>query len=87
MNTDRMVEEITDTQIRALRREAAAAGDELLVVMCRVALAHGLTVIVDPRRHRGALEAMGIIPEHVDADVRARAECARVIAESTGALR
>ena len=30
---------------------------------------------------RGDLEVLGIIPEHVGADLAARAECARVIAD------
>jgi hypothetical protein len=32
--------------------------------------------------HRAELRALGIIPEHIDADVRARADCARVIAQA-----
>jgi len=73
---------ITDSQIRRLRREAAAAGDDLQVLICRIALASGLTETVDPGDHRSALESLGIIPEHIDADVRARAECASVIADA-----
>jgi hypothetical protein len=72
---------ITDRQIRALRDTAAAAGDEAQVIICDIALASGLADMIDPGEHRAALRALGIIPEHVDADVRARAECARVIAQ------
>jgi hypothetical protein len=72
---------ITDRQIWALRDEAAAAGDEAQVIICDIALASGLADMIDPGEHRAALRALGIIPEHVDADVRARAECARVIAQ------
>lgn len=76
------IDTITDSQIRSLRREAAAAGDDMQVLICRIALAGGLTATVDPGEHRAALEAIGIIPEHIDADVLARAACARVIAEA-----
>jgi hypothetical protein len=72
---------ITDRQIWALRDEAAAAGDEAQVIICDIALTFGLADMIDPGEHRAALEALGIIPEHIDADVRARAECARVIAQ------
>lgn len=72
---------ITDLQIWALRDEAAAAGDEAQVIICDIALASGLADMIDPGEHRAALEAIGIIPEHIDADLRARAECARVIAQ------
>jgi len=73
---------ITDEQIEALRQEAGQAGDCLQVMVCDIALADGLTEIVDPGRHRSALEALGIIPEHIGADMQARAECASVIAEA-----
>jgi hypothetical protein len=75
---------ITDRQIRALRDEAAAAGDEAQVIICDIALASGLTDMIDPGEHRAELQSLGIIPEHIDADVRARAECARVIAQGQG---
>ena len=74
--------EITDEQIETLRTEAATAGDMLQVTICDIALASGLTDVVDPGEHRAALEAIGIISEHIDADVVARAECARVLADS-----
>jgi hypothetical protein len=73
---------VTNHQIKQLRREAASAGDTVQVLICRIALASGLTDVVDPGTHRDALEAIGIIPEHIDADVMARAECARVIADA-----
>lgn len=76
-------ETITDEQIETLRSEAAAAGDLLMVDICTIALVSGLADIAKIRpEHRADLEQLGIIPEHVDADVRARAECARVIAEA-----
>ena len=72
--------DITDEQIEALRAEAAAAGDMVQVAICDVALASGLADVAEiPHETRAPLEAIGIIPEHVDADVRARGECARVI--------
>lgn len=71
---------ITDEQIETLRDEASEAGDLLQVAICDVALATGLSEIADvPHEYRIELEALGIIPEHVGADVVARAECARVI--------
>lgn len=72
---------ITDEQIETLRDEAAQAGDLAMVAICDVALAQQLDEIAEVDDSvRGALEAKGIIPEHVNADVKARAECARVIA-------
>jgi hypothetical protein len=73
---------ITDRQIWALRDEAAAAGDEAQVIICDIALTRGLADMIDPGEHRAELRALGIIPEHIDADVRARADCARVIAQA-----
>ena len=75
---------ITDTQIHSLRREALAHGDDLMALVCSIALAGALTEYVDPGDHRAALEALGIIPEHIDADLRARAECARAINAGKG---
>ena len=71
---------ITTKQIRALMAEAGEAGDLAMVAICCVALAQGLDDIADVGEQRAALEQMGIIPEHVGARDRARAECARVIA-------
>jgi hypothetical protein len=73
-------DEITDEQIEQLRTEAAQAGDMAMVAICDVALAQHLDEIADVDDSvRSALEAKGIIPEHVNADVLARAECERVI--------
>ena len=74
---------ITDEQIESLRAEAEAAGDDLQVAICDIALATELGQIADiDETLRADLEERGIIPEHVNADVVARAECARVIAEA-----
>ena len=74
---------ITDRQIRTLRAEAVAAGDSLQVAICDVALATGIAAIAEiDESVRGDLEVLGIIPEHVGADLAARAECARVIADA-----
>ncbi len=74
---------ITDEQIEQLRDEAAQANDFLTVSVCNVALATGLADVAEIDEDlRSDLEAIGIIPEHIDSDVRARAECARVIAEA-----
>lgn len=83
MTTHTTIDTITDDQIETLRDEAGAAGDLVQVAICDVALAGGLAEIAEiPHETRAALEALGIIPEHIDADVRARAECARVIADA-----
>lgn len=84
MTTTTETIEITDEQIEALMTEAAEDGDDLQVIICRIALATGLDETVDPGEHRSALEALGIIPEHIDADCVARDECARVIADADG---
>jgi hypothetical protein len=78
---------VSDAQIEALMTAAGQAGDQVQVALCLVALErdwdedvcedHALCV----ERRRG-LERLGIIPEHVDGDVLARAECARVIADA-----
>lgn len=74
--------EITDEQIETLRSEAAQAGDTLQVALCDVALASGLTYIAEVGEHRAELETLGVVPEHVDADVRARELCAQAIADA-----
>lgn len=82
MSTNDMIElglSVDDEQIEALRAEAGEAGDLLHVALCNVALAGVLGEIADVGDQHGALVAMGIIPEHVDADVRARAACATAI--------
>lgn len=76
---------ITDHQIRALRREARDAGDTVQALICDIALSTALHAPpVEIGEHRAKLETLGIIPEHVDADVRARAICADVITENQG---
>ena len=78
-------ETITTRQIRALRREAAAAGDMMQVAICNVALADGLGDIAEiDESVRGDLESVGIIPEHVGADVAARQMCADAINAGQG---
>jgi len=80
---------ITDSQIRALESEAAKAGDILQVAICRIALATGLTEIADLSdlpHVRADLERMGIVPEHIWADDRARAECARVMDDAAAMM-
>lgn len=75
------IETLTDRQIRGLRREAATAGDRAMVAICDVALQLAEIADID-HEVRADLERLGIIPEHVDADGRARAEIARVIADA-----
>lgn len=70
---------ITDRDIRMLCAEANHSNDDLQATICAVALAGGLGEIADVEPHRSALETLGIIPEHVDADVRARQLCADAI--------
>lgn len=76
------IDTLTDDQIEALRAESVAAGDLLMTAICDVALLGELDRIADVDEQRAALEAMGIIPEHVGADVIARREIARVIADA-----
>ena len=83
MTTTTTTATITDRQIRTLRAEAVAAGDSLQVAICDVALATGIATIAEIEESvRADLEVLGIIPEHVGADLAARAECARVIADA-----
>jgi hypothetical protein len=70
---------ITDRDIRMLAAEANHANDDLQATICAVALSGGLGEITDVEPHRSALEVLGIIPEHVDADIRARQLCADAI--------
>lgn len=74
---------VTDEQIDSLMTSAGQAGDQLQVAIC--AIATGRTDDDDYARiigeQRRGLERLGIIPEHIDADVRARSECAKVIAD------
>jgi hypothetical protein len=74
--------EVTDYQIETLRNEAAQAGDTLQVALCDVALASGLTDMAEVGEHRAELETLGIVPEHIDADVRARELCAQAVANA-----
>ena len=74
---------ITDEQIETLRTEAGQAGDALMVQICSIALSDldlDTTAVAIDERSRSALERKGIIPEHVNCDMMARKECARVIA-------
>lgn len=72
---------ITDEQIETLSDEADAAGDATTVALCAVALATGLgeTAEIEPAQ-RATLERLGVIPEHVGADVAAREILTRQIA-------
>jgi len=80
----RVVSAITDQQIEELRKQAAEAGDLAQVWICDLAL-HG--DVADPdtlvgafdRGTRARLRAMQLAD---DARVRARAECARLIADA-----
>lgn len=75
-----------DDDIRALRAEAAKAGDLLQVALCDVALATGLTEIAEiPHSQRAPLERLGIVPEHTDADLKARRLCLAAMAEARAA--
>jgi len=71
---------VTEEQIEDLMRAAGQAGDEVQVAVCLVALGREEDELVDAQR--GPLERLGIIPEHIDADVRAQAKCAEVIADA-----
>ena len=74
---------LTDAQIEALRAESAAAGDLLTAAICDVALVGDLDRIADVDDHLAGLERLGIIlPGHIEADVLARREIVRVIAEA-----
>lgn len=74
---------ITDTQIKALRREARTAGDEKMVAICTVALTPDLGAIADiDDAMWSELEAIGIYVARLDASDVARVECARVIADA-----
>jgi hypothetical protein len=86
MNIDEIYPDVTDRQIRALRREANSAGDLLQVAICDIALASGIGDIAPiDETLRAELESLGIIPESVSADTVARAECARAISEARAA--
>lgn len=76
----------TNRQIRALRQEAGEAGDLITVAICDVALATRLGQVAEiDESVRSDLEIMGIVPEHVGADVEARAKVAEMIAEAEAA--
>jgi hypothetical protein len=67
-------ETLTDEQVKGLRAGAAEAGDAVMVAVCDVALASSLADGV-PESCEGVqseLERLGIIPQHIDADVHAR---------------
>lgn len=73
-------EDIDDDDIKQLSAEAAESGDGLMVALCAVALASDLGEVAEfDEDQRGALERLGVIPEHIDADVRARRHCADAI--------
>lgn len=79
-------ETITTKQIRALRTEAGAAGDAVQIALCAVALASGLADVAEiDESVRSDLEALGIIPEHVGADIAARSLCADAINDAAAA--
>lgn len=75
-------ESLTNKQIRALRQEAGEAGDTVTVSICDVALATrpGQIAEIDEST-RADLEIMGIVPEHVGADVAAREKVVEMISE------
>lgn len=74
---------ITDDQIRRLRAEAGQHGDLLQVAICDVALLGIYEEVPEScEDHFPALERLGIYPAHFDADVVARALCARAISEA-----
>lgn len=68
--------EITDSQIRRLRTEAAEAGDTAQVDLCDAALATTEGVALDDTE---TTDSLGGSMSRVEA----RAECARVIAEAS----
>lgn len=74
---------ITDEQIEALRAKAEAAGDDLQIAVCAVAIeeadADGRIAAI-PDGTREGLAELGIYRGHIDAAFCARRECARVIA-------
>lgn len=81
-NTELNAETITDRQIEELREEALAAHTPDLVQssLCAVALATDLGEVAEIEESvRADLEQLGVIPEHVGADVVARGLCARAI--------
>lgn len=71
---------ITTGQIRKLRSEAIKTGNRLQVSICDVALTRGLDTVAEyPDDLRSDLVALGIIPEHIGADMEAREVCDRVV--------
>ena len=77
--TTNPAETLTDDMIRWLQDEAMRHGDDLLMAVCDVALAGWAETAEIDERQRGALEALGVVPEHVGSDDIARAICASVI--------
>lgn len=72
---------VTRKQIHTLRTEAREAGDEITVAICDVALAAWLgEIAVIDESVRSDLERLGIVPEHVGADLAARAKIAEMLA-------
>jgi hypothetical protein len=72
---------ITDDEIKALRREAAEAGDMLQVALCDVAFGFDGDFYEEilTSEIRRELETRGIIPEHVGACVLAREACEKAV--------
>jgi hypothetical protein len=84
MTTVDLAMSVDESEIDSLMAAAGQAGDRAQVAICLVALGRDGDDCDGWERecieeNREALERKGIIPEHVDADVRAQAECARVI--------
>lgn len=75
---------VEDAQLERLLSDAGRAGDQMQVALCLIALQRTeeswQRECLDEVRAR--LERIGVIPEHIDADVLARAECARVIRDA-----
>lgn len=77
-------DDITDEQIEALRSEAAAAGDTVMVALCTVALTPYDAQVPESVTDEDwrALEALGVYPSLIAADDKARALCAAAIADA-----
>lgn len=78
----------TDEQIEELLAGAEAAGDHLQVALCRIALTEWAeTADLDdlPDEVASRLLEMGIVPEHVGSEDRAREECIAALLETASA--
>jgi hypothetical protein len=74
------IDTITDKQIRGLRTEAIAAGDEMQAGICSLAL--GVTEYTTPATVASLAGNDFLTPEKDELRELARAECVRVIAEA-----